>query len=419
MSDANETIKAYDCDSHVEESEETWSEKYWDPQYAGRRPMLIETDEMGNLSFLIDSIAHPRITGPGVALSGGPVSKNGKLSPAWERIISSAAEKGHTDTMESAELRSGRARLDQMDRENVAVEVNFPSVLLTWPIAHDPKIGCAVARSYNDWIADMSSDDPTRLKWVTVIDPNDIEESVREIQRTKKMGSAGLMLLGVVGDKHLDDPYMEPVWRTVAELDMPVAIHPGFPCPALDNMFSSIFDCVTIPFVFSQLIGFHTILRSGLLDRYPNLRVGFMENGARWVDYMSQRIAENCGRDEKRTTGSKPVVNMPEAAVGGSAMFRPSTYTSELLPEEYIQRGQIFVNCEVDEDQLPFVIDRYGDDFLLFASDIPHGHRVSNPMGKLIARDDLGATSKRKILVDNVARFYGFPLPKAAPEPAA
>ena len=88
MSDANGIIKgairAYDCDSHVEESEETWSEKYWDPQYAGRRPMLIETDEMGNLSFLVDSIAHPRITGPGVALSGGPVSKNGKLSPAWE-----------------------------------------------------------------------------------------------------------------------------------------------------------------------------------------------------------------------------------------------------------------------------------------------------------------------------------------------
>ena len=101
------------------------------------------------------------------------------------------------------------------------------------------------------------------------------------------MGSAGLMLLGAVGDKHLDDPSMEPVWRTVAELDMPVAVHPGFPCPALDNPFNTVFDCVTVSFVFSQLIGFHTIMRSGLLDRYPNLRVGFMENGARWVRLSS------------------------------------------------------------------------------------------------------------------------------------
>ena len=39
---------------------------------------------------------------------------------------------------------------------------------------------------------------------------------------------------------------------------------------------------------------------------------------------------------------------MPEAAIGGSGMMRPSAYTSELLPEQYIERGQVFVNCEVD-----------------------------------------------------------------------
>ena len=65
------------------------------------------------------------------------------------------------------------------------------------------------------------------------------------------------------------------------------------------------------------------------------------------------------------------------------------------------------------------MVERYGDDFLLFASDIPHGHRVANPIGKLMAREDLRMDTKHKMLVNNVARFYGLPLPKEAPQAAA
>ena len=86
---------------------------------------------------------------------------------------------------------------------------------------------------------------------------------------------------------------------------------------------------------------------------------------------------------------------------------------------EYITRGQLFVNCEVDEEQIPFLIEQYGDDFLLFAADMWHGHNVVNPVQLLLDRKDLAEQSKRKILVDNVARFYGLPVPQTAPEPVA
>ena len=138
---------------------------------------------------------------------------------------------------------------------------------------------------------------------------------------------------------------MEPVWRTVAELDMPVAVHPGFPCPALDNLFNTVFDCVTVSFVFSQLIGFHTIMRSGLLDRYPNLRVDFMENGATLGGLSSPahrgELRQEPGADHWRQARSQHA----RGCHGGSGMMRPSAYTSELLPEQYIERGQVFVNC--------------------------------------------------------------------------
>jgi len=154
-------------------------------------------------------------------------------------------------------------------------------------------------------------------------------------------------------------------------------------------------------------------MSSGLLDRYPNLRFGFLESGSRWVDFLAKRIGENSGLIESRTSGSirgKSAV-VDEALVGGSGLFRPRGYKSELLPEDYIKRGQVFVNCEVDENQLPFVINEYGEDFLIFASDIPHGHRLVNPVGQLEARSDISETAKRKITIDNVAKFYGLPVP--------
>ena len=48
----------------------------------------------------------------------------------------------------------------------------------------------------------------------------------------------------------------------------------------------------------------------------------------------------------------------------------------------------------------------------MFAANIPHGHRVIDPISKFLERDDLGQETKRKILVDNTTRFYGLPVPQ-------
>ena len=86
---------------------------------------------------------------------------------------------------------------------------------------------------------------------------------------------------------------------------------------------------------------------------------------------------------------------------------RGREYSSELLPAEYIARGQLAFGFEVEEGQLPYVVDRYGADCLLYASDIPHVHRVLDSVDVLEQRPDLSDEVKRKLLVDNTARFYG------------
>ena len=369
---------AWDADGHVYESEQTFSDAYWDPALADRRPVVVETSP-GRISWMIDGRAFPVSSGPNQALGGTPASKGGVAvrTPASLEL----------NPIESSELRSAEARVAHNERERIGVQVNYPTMLLTWPIAHDPRLGAAVARAYNSWMADLSSQAPDRLKWVTVVDPADPSAAVREIERTSELGSAGVMLLGMVGEKHLDDPTLEPIWAAAADLDLPVSIHVGFCCPPLGNLYTTNNDTMVVPFAFTVLMAFQRIVSTGLLDRYPRLRVGFLEAGCSWVDFMVERITERLEGPLGRRRGRE--------------------YSSELLPAEYIARGQLAFGFEVEEGQLPYVVDRYGADCLLYASDIPHVHRVLDSVEVLEQRPDLSDEVKRKLLVDNTARFYG------------
>ena len=411
----------YDADSHVEEGEFTFQDKYWDQRYRGRRPIVVQADDLGNLCWMVDSHSFPRLMGPSPATGGNPNSKDGIPSREFPDRVVGGAAKGMEVTLAGMEFHTTASRLAMMDLAGIAVQVNFPTILLTWPFAHDPKIGCAVARSYNNHMADIAGGAPDRLKWITAIDPSDVDEAVREVRRCRNMGSVGLMLLGTYGDRHLDHPSLDPIWKTCAELEMPIAVHPGFCDSGLDKQYTQVYDAFMVPFVFSVLLGYYSVIRSGLLDRYPNLRVGFMETGARWVDFMTMRLHENSGRESERNPHVQwETAAMDEADVGGHDHIRPGFgYQALHSAEHYIERDQVFVNCEVDEEQLPFVVDNYGDDFLLFAGDMWHGHNVANPQQALLARTDLREQTKRKILVDNVARFYGLPVPKEVPKPVA
>jgi len=82
-------------------------------------------------------------------------------------------------------------------------------------------------------------------------------------------------------------------------------------------------------------------------------------------------------------------------------------YNAQHLPKEYIERGQIYFGFEVDEKLLPFAIEEFGDECWLYGSDIPHGDRLYGAVDLLLQRKDLSEESKRKLFVDNTARFYG------------
>ncbi len=86
---------------------------------------------------------------------------------------------------------------------------------------------------------------------------------------------------------------------------------------------------------------------------------------------------------------------------------RFTDYRAKDLPSSYLARGNLFVSCEVDDRLLPAVIERFGEDLLVFASDIPHGDREYDAVNELRRRPDVSERARDKILADNARRFYG------------
>jgi predicted TIM-barrel fold metal-dependent hydrolase len=184
-------INAWDGDGHVEEWEETFSDKYLEPAFRDRRPQVVETGE-----FEHDYIWE--IDGQRVRVGGSPSSRGGAVSTEYEMM---AKWRG---PHESGEFHSAEERLAVMEAEDTWLSVNYPTLLLRWPVTGDPALNQALTRSYNNWVADISSQAPGRLKWVTVIDAHDPKEAAREMLRTHGMGSVGVMVLGDYGTRSLD-----------------------------------------------------------------------------------------------------------------------------------------------------------------------------------------------------------------------
>ena len=377
MSDVN----AFDGDGHVEEWEETFSDRYLEPAFRDRRPKVTETDE-----FERDFIWE--IDGERVRVGGSPSSRSGVVSTEYELM---AKWRG---PHESGEFHSAKDRLAIMDAEDTWLSVNYPTLFLQWPVAKDPALNQALTRSYNNWIADISDQSPERLKWVTVIDAFDGKEAAREMERTKKMGSVGVMVLGNYEEKSLDHPDFTPIWEAANALDMPINVHPGFGVLKAAKDYPSL---TGDQFLQSVVQGFETICVSGLLDRYPNVRVSFLETGCTWVDYAIEVIEFK-------------IENLKERIKVGALRPHHQEIVDRGLPKmtplEYIKAGRIFIGFEVDDDLLPYMVKKYGTDCWVYASDIPHGHRKVNSPRIVLDRSDLSEPIKQHILREGTVRLY-------------
>jgi predicted TIM-barrel fold metal-dependent hydrolase len=146
-----------------------------------------------------------------------------------------------------------------------------------------------MCNAYNRWLGDILSANE-RLKWVGVVNLDDASAAARQVSECHRLGAVGIMILGTAGDRLLDDPSLLPFYEAMEVARLPLAVHVGWSCPAINNLYSHIYPSGVIAFLMLVLMGFVSLMSGGVLDRVPNLRVVFLEAGSLWIHFILERL---------------------------------------------------------------------------------------------------------------------------------
>jgi uncharacterized protein len=373
-------MRYIDADGHVEESAITFSDRYFDPAFRGQRPRVIGVD--GLAYWMIDEQLFPRRVGRGCNNLGTPATY-GDGTPAKHSL-------GKPDSIGSMELSDLKARIRSMDEEDITIQVLYPTLFLAYPLTSDPRLATALCASYNRWLSDTLSGNG-RLKWAAVVNVDDIASAAREVREAKRLGAVAVMVLGTAGERQLDDPQLYPFYDAVAEENLAVGVHVGWAFPGLNNAYTHIYPSGVVAFHFPVLMGFTALIAGGVLDRYPTLRVVFLEAGCLWVPFMLDRLKHRFASQGK---------SLPQ--------FIPETAPRQAHPAtEYVRRGNLYFSAEVEDSLLPQVMDLVGEKQIVTGTDMPHGDRERFVARMLQGRKDISERAKAQILDDNPERLYG------------
>jgi len=205
----------------------------------------------------------------------------------------------------------------------------------------------------------------------------------------KKLGASAVVVYGTAGDKLLCHPSFTPVWDELDRSGLPLCVHMGMSYPPFAEVCNGLLDAHGIGMSLPALMAFVAIVGHGMLDRYANLKIGFLEFGAEWILYMVPRLDHYLPIDRSQM----PIkTEVPQKSI-----------------EDYAKSGRIFLAGEADDKMLPHEIELLGEDQILYSSDLPHGEGRHNAAQQILARKDITDTQKRKILYDNAVKFFGAP----------
>ncbi len=270
-----------------------------------------------------------------------------------------------------------------LDKTETDYAVLYPTLGLAYGHVVYPDWAEAFAKAYNNWLSEKYLKFSPRLKGIALIPMQDVPSAVAELRRAvKQLGMVGAMIPSNGLKRHVSAKEFWPVYEEAEKLDCALVVHGGSYSDLGFNTFTIFPATRALGMPFPLAIAMTGMIVDGVLDRFPNLRVGFVEGGTSWIPMVIDRL--------KR-----------EVEYGGLSLNKS--------PEDYFRSGKVFVGCEGNEKALSYSIERVGHEPFMFCSDFPHEIAEGNAMeeiDEILARKDLKEEHKMAILGGNAKRFY-------------
>jgi predicted TIM-barrel fold metal-dependent hydrolase len=372
--------KIFDADAHVMMGPKMWQDL--PKEFAARRPRPLEiADSAGagirRTGWLIEGRMEPHAYGPGAQGANTPTT----VMPEFGAAAS---------TLGSLDLSDPEKRLGDLDSLGIDSQLLFPSSLYAC-LGSDPFFEAAMFRAYNRYAGRQCKAHSKRLKWAGLLPLRDTGEALAALREMQQLGASAAIVFGTVGERLLSHKSFTPIWDEFARSALPLCVHMGRSYPPFDQLVETRLEAHVIAMGMPAQLAFVAIVAQGMLDRYQNLKVAFLEFGAEWLFYVVGRLGHYLPSYRNDPT-VRAMGRLPEKAI-----------------EEYLKSGRFFIAPEADDPLLLQEIALVGAEHILFSSDYPHGEGRDNAASEILERSDLSDAQKQMILYDNTVRFCGEP----------
>ncbi|MGH7828154.1 MAG: amidohydrolase family protein [Candidatus Binatia bacterium] len=263
-----------------------------------------------------------------------------------------------------------------IDLGNLEAAVVYPTRFMHIGQVGMVEFAVELSRAYNDYLYDRFLRHEPRLKGIAVLPLQDPAAAAAELRRAvSEYGMVGGLLPADGLPRPLGHPEFHPLYDEANRLGCMLAVHSQNSLRNND-LFLWRHEAATLAHVWPQMRQFTNLMFSGVLGKFTDLRIAFLEAGCGWAPYLISKMGARMGELAR--------------------------------PLKLIERGQIYFQCG-EELTTSRDLEILGDHCLFWASDFPHEGIVdmTKAVKEFMSREDIPEASKRKIAYDNPKNLYG------------
>jgi uncharacterized protein len=382
-------LRVVDADTHLTEPHDLWTARA--PRtFAARVPHVEIID--GVETWTVDGVVLSRASASSVVRRDGERCRGSEFI----RWVFDDAHPAAYDVP---------TRLEVMDELGIWAQVVYPNVAgfggQRFADVRDDALRLLCVTIYNDAMAEMQERSGGRLFPMGLLPWWDIDASVGEAVRIAQLGLRGVNTTSdpqLHGLPDLAERAWDPLWEVCSDLALPVHFHIGAsetsfswfgtsPWPSYHGDQKLAIGSAMMYLTNARVLA--NIIYSGILERFPALKVVSVESGIGWIPFVLEALDHQI---DETAPGTMDYLSM-----------RPSDYF----------RRQMYACYWFEQTDVAHTLEQLGVDNVMFETDFPHPTCLYPDSLAHAAKGlaDVAPDVARKVLQDNAANLYRIPLP--------
>jgi len=271
-----------------------------------------------------------------------------------------------------------------MDSMSIDIQVVFPQPMLEIGLHPRPEVATQLLMAYNRWFTDTILGTDPRIKTMLGLPFENPEASLRTVREyADHPGVIGFLVTSQRSVGVHRNEYM-PLYAELQERGMPLGFHAGpNQNDSMTSTMNKFLSAHAISFVTCNMTHLTNWVINGMGERFPNLKVIWIESGLAWVPFMMQRLDHEY---QLRQSDAPLLTKMP------SDYMREMYFTSQ--PLEITDLGLLESTFRAVD----------AEHSLLYSSDWPHWD--FDVPGRIMTIPFLTEQAKRNILGENARKLF-------------